>query len=302
MEVEGYDYNELLGVGKVSVDALEFSKKVIRPGVKLLEAANEIEAFIKDKGCDFSFPINLSIDEQAAHYTPPFDDKSVFSENSVVKVDLGARRGFYLTDCAITIDLSGEHSKLCEAAAEALDAAISVVRSGVEVSKVGAAIEEAGKRFGLKPIKNLGGHGIEKDELHADVFIPNYYNGDQTKLEEGQVIAIEPFFTEGSAGMVGDGDVVEIFQRHGDSRPRSNISRELLDEIESRYITYPFAARWLYSDKKWENEFKVKRALLDLVNSDAVEPFPVLVEKSNGIVAQAEKELIVEHDSCRIVT
>ena len=300
--MEGYDYNELLGVGRVSADALEFSKKVIKPGVKLLDAAEQIEAFMKGRGCEFSFPINLSVNEQAAHYTPPFDDKSVFSENSVVKVDLGARKGFYLTDCAVTIDLSGEHSKLCEAAVEALDAAISIVRSGVEVCRIGAAIEEVGRRFGLKPIRNLGGHGIEKDELHADVFIPNYDNGDNTRLEEGQVIAIEPFFTEGSAGMVGDGDIVEIFQRHGDSRPRSNVSRELLEEIESRYITYPFAARWLYADKKWDNEFKVKRALSDLVSSEAIEPFPVLVEKSDGIVAQAEKELIVERDSCRIVT
>jgi methionyl aminopeptidase len=300
--MEGYDYNELLSVGKVSADALEFSKKVIKPGASLLDAVNRIESFIKDRGCEFSFPTNLSVNEQAAHYTPLFDDKSVFSENSVVKVDLGARRGFYLTDCAITIDLSGEHSKLCEAAVEALDAAISIVKSGVEVCMIGAAIEEVGRKFGLKPIRNLGGHGIEKDELHADVFIPNYNNGDRTKLDEGQVVAIEPFFTEGSAGMVEDGDIVEIFQRHGDSRPRSNISRELLEKIESRYITYPFAARWLYADKDWENEFKVKRALADLVSSEAVESFPVLIEKSNGLVAQAEKELIVERDSCRIVT
>ena len=46
----------------------------------------------------------------------------------------------------------------------------------------------------------------------------------------------------------------------------------------------------------------MKRALADLVSSEAVESFPVLIEKSNGLVAQAEKELIVERDSCRIVT
>ena len=35
------------------------------------------------------------------------------------------------------------------------------------------------------PIKNLGGHGIKEHDLHAELFIPNYDNGDFTVLEEG---------------------------------------------------------------------------------------------------------------------
>lgn len=298
---EEYDYQKIKEVGRISHEALEYSKKVVKEGRNLLEIAEEIEKFIKGKGFEMAFPVNLSINENAAHYTPTIDEKYSLVGNEVIKVDLGARKDAYLGDCAITIDLSGEHSKLVEAAENALEDAISMVKAGREVREIGRTIDKVATHNGFKPIRNLGGHGVEKLDLHASVFVPNFDNGDATRLEEGQVIAIEPFLTNGF-GYVEEGEIIEIFQKNGEVSLRANESREISDFITKNYSTYPFARRWLEKHFKSMGEFKIRKALNDLAATGALEVFPVLIEKKKGMVAQAEKEMIVTKDSCEIVT
>lgn len=298
--MEDYNYQKLKEAGKVSREALEYARSMVKPGIKLLEIAESIESFMKDRGCQMSFPVNLSINEVAAHYTPEYQDPATVPEGAVIKVDLGARKDVYLTDCAITISFSDKYAKLVEASEKALDNAISMVKAGRAVNEIGREIDKVAKSYGLNPIKNLGGHGIEQEELHASIFIPNYDNGDATELEEGQVIAIEPFMTTGE-GFVTDGEHLQIFQKISNRLPRSQEARTVSEFITQNFLTYPFAMRWLINGTKM-SEFQVRRGIADLINMEALEAFPVLVEKTNGIVSQSEKELIVGKDSCTVVT
>ena len=100
-----YDYERLREVGKVSFETLQYAKGLVKHGASLLDIAEKIEAFIAAKGMLPSFPVNISVNERAAHYTPLAGDSSVFGEDDVVKVDLGARSGDALGDCALTVDL-----------------------------------------------------------------------------------------------------------------------------------------------------------------------------------------------------
>ncbi len=295
-----YDYEGLKEVGKVSFEALQYAKGLVKVGAGQLDVSEKIEAFIRDKGMQFAFPVNLSTNERAAHYTPAAGDKAVFTENDVVKIDLGARSKDALGDCALTVDLSGRHAALVEAADEALEAALGTVRAGRRLNDIGKEVERIAKRKGLNPIRNLGGHAIEEGELHASIFIPNYDNGDTTELQEGQVVAIEVFLTEGGSGYVTDGDALQIFQKTGAAPARSEDTRRVASFIDQNYGTYPFALRWLA--KEFDSEFKIRRALNELSSLGALEQFPGLVEKSGGTVAQAEREVIVEKDSCIVVT
>ena len=299
MEMD-YDYNVLKEVGKASQEALQRSKGIVKEGKSLLEIAEALEKSMKDKGFELAFPVNLSINANAAHYTPAADDQYVLKGNEVIKVDLGARKGQYLGDCALTIDLSQNQSKLVEAAEKALENAISIVKAGRPVNEIGREIEKATSASGFKPIRNLGGHGISTEDLHADIFIPNFDNGDTTPLREGQVIAIEPFVTDG-AGLVSDGEHLQIFQKTGPAVPRLNELRSVSDLIDEKYSTYPFALRWLQREFNI-GEFRLRRTLNELAGLDALESFPVLVERKNGMVAQAEKEMIVQKDGCELVT
>ncbi len=292
------DKEKLRGVGKVLSEALLMSKGMVKPGVKLITVAEAGEKFVRDKGYGLAFPMNISINEQAAHYTPCLDDDKVFTSNDLVKLDFGTEKDGYLGDCAVTVDLTGKYSGLVSAANEAMAKAISVVKAGVKVNEIGKVIAESIESKGFFPIKNLGGHGVNEHELHAEPFIPNYDNGDETELEEGQVIALEPFATNGK-GFVADSDIHEIFSYVDESTTRSADSRLLLKEIAAKYKTEPFAARWL--SNKINSRFRLYAAMGELMRAGAITPHSTLVEVSNGMVSQSEAQLIVEKDGCEVL-
>jgi len=294
-----YDYERLKQVGSVSYEALQYAKGLVKSGAKVYDVCEKAEEFIRSKGMVPAFPVNISINEQAAHYTATPNDSSTFTQNDLVKVDLGARSEDVLGDCAVCVDLSGKYAKMIETAEKALEAALSLVKAGTQLNSIGKEVERIAKDAGFNPIRNLGGHAIEKEELHASIFIPNFDNGDTTPLEEGQVIAVETFITDGE-GYVTDSDTVRIFQKTGNASPRSDEARKIAASVDRDYKTYPFAIRWL--SKEFKSEFGIRRALNELYSLDALESFPTLVERSKGMVAQAEKEVIVEKDSCAIVT
>jgi len=299
VEDNSNNINLMKEVGAASAEAMVFAARQVKPGAKLLDVAESAEKFLRDKGFGLAFPINLSVNEQAAHYTPTLNDDKVFGEKDIVKVDFGAEKNGILGDGAITVDLSGEHSAMVEAAERALDDAIIVVKHGVSLCDIGKAIGNAITSAGFVPVKNLGGHGVKEHDLHAELFIPNYDNADFTVLEEGMVVAIEPFVTTGK-GLVTDGDTCEIYSYSGDAQTRSPDARKILEYISKNNPTEPFAVRWLSS--LVGSRFGLYAAISELVRAGGLEPHPTLIEVSRARVAQAEAQLIVTKDGCEILT
>lgn len=288
-------------VGKASAEAMLKAKEMVKPGAKMIDVANAAEKLLRDRGFGVGFPINLSVDQQAAHYTPSLNDDKLFGEDDMVKIDFGAERDGFLGDGAITVDLSGKNQKMIEAANGALDDALAVVKAGVKVREIGSVINKRIESMGFKPVLNLGGHGIEEHDLHAGMFIPNFDNGDDFELEEGMVIAVEPFVTTlKGKGMVADSDIVEIYSFMGEAPVRSADSRMILDEIIEKYPSEPFAVRWL--SNRIDSKFRLYAAVRELLRAGALEPHPTLVEIGRGLVAQAEAEVLVQKEGCEIIT
>ena len=91
--------------GKALVIAKRLARKIIKPGASFLEIANKVENEILKQGCELSFPINMSLNEIAAHYSPPIDDKTIIPENGLLKIDCGSHFNGYIADSAFTINL-----------------------------------------------------------------------------------------------------------------------------------------------------------------------------------------------------
>ncbi|MDD2779105.1 MAG: M24 family metallopeptidase, partial [Candidatus Methanomethylophilaceae archaeon] len=72
------DLAKLRKAGSVAAAARDIGMGMVAEGVKLYDVAEEVESYIKSKGCGLAFPCNISINEIAAHYTPSSNDKSVF--------------------------------------------------------------------------------------------------------------------------------------------------------------------------------------------------------------------------------
>ncbi|VVC71854.1 Methionine aminopeptidase [uncultured archaeon] len=285
--------------GEVAGAVLKEAKNSAKPGMKLFDFAKEIEAMISARGAKPAFPVNLSINEAAAHQTPAQNELTVIGEKDILKIDVGVEVNGFIGDTAATVDFSGERGALVEASEKALEDAISCVRAGAKTSDVGKAVECAITSRGFRPIENLTGHSLGKYDLHAGIEVPNIETKNSFTLNEGDAIAIEPFATDG-IGRVSEGPSVEIFALTDLKPVRQREARRMLTFIESNYRTLPFAERWLYSSFK--SKLLVDSALRELVFSDCLRQYPILREVKKGMVSQAEATVIVEKDGCRITT
>jgi len=271
--------------GEISAEVLAYGKKLAVPGVKLCELADKIEKKIEALGGKVAFPTNLSLNHIAAHYTPPPNDKTVLCEKDILKIDVGAQINGFIGDTALTI---GPNKELIKASEEALKEAIKITAPGTEVRIIGKAISETIRSFGFSPIANLSGHQLGKYVLHAGITIPNYDNGDCTTLKEGQVIAIEPFATDGE-GAVKNGKPSGIYRLDKLGTPRHLLARKVLQFIKEEYRTLPFSKRAI--TKKFPSS---TFALLMLEKNGIIYQYDQLPERSRGLVSQTEHTIMVK--------
>lgn len=264
---------------------------MIRPGKSLLEVAEFVEQKTIELGGKPAFPCNLSRNQEAAHATPKKGDIEVF-EKDLVKLDIGVHVDGYIADSAVSVDLSG-NPDITKAAEAALADAIDHVRPGVSTGEIGAVIEDSIRSYDLRPIMNLTGHGLSEYVAHDEPSIPNRHVEGGPLLKEGDVIAIEPFATDGS-GFVHDGSWTEIYSLIRKKPVRMPAVRNALKQIEE-HKGLPFAKRWLESEK-------LEFAMIQLEKAGIIHSYPVLLESSGGMVAQAEHTLIITEDGCEITT
>ena len=284
--------NKYRKAGAILSEVRANAKTKVKKGAKLLDVANEIEAEIFSRGARPAFPVNISQNAAAAHDTPAPDDERVFGDD-IVKLDIGVEIDGYIGDTAVTVDMSG-HPELVKASEAALENAIKIVRAGVSTGEIGRVIEETITGYGFKPVYNLTGHGLEQYVQHAEPAIPNKAIGDGVKLVAGQVIAIEPFATNG-IGIIGEGSYIGIFGVSRIKPVRMPYERELLKAIEA-YNGLPFAERWISNVKHYE------KALNSLMRQGILHSYPILIEHEKGLVSQAEHTMIVTEDGCEVTT
>lgn len=293
--MEKEETEKYIQAGKITKEAVEKAKKSIKPGQKLLEIAESIEKSIETIGAGKAkpaFPVNLSINQNAAHYTPGNNTKETLKETDVIKVDLGTQIDGYICDTAFTLNFDNKFSKMIEAAEQALENALSIAKEGTQIGKIGQEIEKAIKSKGYNPIQNLTGHGLNQYEQHAHPSIPNIETKNPNKLESGKAYALEPFATNGQ-GWVKEGQQSEIFALDKPKNTRNTHARKLQEHILEEYQTTPFALRWLQNKTKMP-EFQLKVAMRELQKTGAIKSFPVLHEQPGKIVTQAEKSIIIQ--------
>lgn len=58
-------------------------------------------------------------------------------------------------------------------------------------------VEIRGKVYPVKPVRNLCGHDIKHYHIHGEKTIPFTKHSDETKMEEGEIFAIETFGSTG---------------------------------------------------------------------------------------------------------
>ncbi len=286
--------------GKILRETREEMRSYVRENMSVLEVCEKTEALIRQKGGKPAFPCNVSINEVAAHYTATPDDTLTIPEGSTVKVDLGVHIDGYVTDTAFTAPFSMDGRIMTSTAELALKTAIDNMYGEMPLGKIGSLIEGVIKNRGFRPISNLTGHSVGRYLIHAGTSIPNVSQVTFSKVHAGEVYAIEPFVTFPDAiGRVDDSPQITIYRLLKAKSVKSEYAKKLLKHIEANYRTLPFAERWLAGVVPKEHH---KAAFKELFKEKAIMGYPVFVEASRKVVAQAEHTILVKEDGCEVLT
>ena len=295
MQIEDY-----IKAGKIAGEVRENVRKKDWIGSTLAEICEYVESEIIKRGAKCAFPVNTSLNEIAAHYTAEPNDPKTVSDSDLIKIDLGAQINGYIADTAVTVNYDSQYDSLVQAAENALEAAMSMIKSGVKSKDVGRKIQNTIMDMGFKPIANLSGHSLDQYTIHAGKTVPNMWTIGSFSFSENEAFACEPFVTTKNAlGFVRNGKIKNIFALASRKMTKDDEADKLLEYIWNNFNMLPFALRWIV--KEWEE--KEARRLLDfLVKKKVVKAYAILVEANGKTVAQAEHTFIPTQTGVTITT
>src|SRR3989344_4110809 len=189
--------------GEIAKQVVAYAKGIIKPNMLLLEIAEKIHGKIEYLGAIPAFPVNLAINDIAAHYHPILEDET--KAQGLLKVDIGVHVDGYIADTAFSLDLTPnkKYKPLIEASEQALE------------------------------------NALKKLEKNPDLTLNEI--GSKNKLKEG-AYAIEPFATTGE-GKIYEGGSSNIFRIENPKNPRSPNARKILNYVYKKYKTLPFSLR-----------------------------------------------------------
>jgi methionyl aminopeptidase len=287
--------------GHIASEVRETARATNHVGRTLLEICDSLENQIKKLGGLPAFPVNVSLNDIAAHYTAePYDETEV-KEGDILKIDIGVQIDGYIADTAVTVCYDAKYDPLVKASEVALAEAVKLATANARVYEIGKVIENTISRFGFKPIQNLSGHSLDRYTIHAGKSIPNIRTiGASIGLIENQAYAIEPFVTTKIGhGVVYEGKTRNIFAIRSRKPSKDKKADNILETIWNTYKSLPFAARWLIHQFE---ETEVIRSINMLVAKKNIHAYPILVETQGQIVAQSEHTIIPKIDHVDIIT
>jgi len=293
-----HELASLREAGRVAAAVRAAGAALIRPGASLLEVCSFVEDEIRRMGARHAFPVQSSRNELAAHYCASPEDETRYAEGDLAKLDIGVHVDGYVVDTALTVNVGDrpENRPLVDAARTALEAAIAEAGPGVEVARLAQRIESAIGRRGLRPMRNLCGHGVGRWTVHCPPAIPNVSTPDVgARLQAGQAVAIEPFATDG-LGFVSERGTAEGFRVVPGQIPEGTAApiRDALRELRG----LPFSRR----DLAFLPRPLVEQTLEQLRGAGALTCYAPLAESGGRPVAQAEHTVWISEDGVEVLT
>ena len=205
------DLEYLKAIGRICAMALRKMMKEAQPGISTAELDEIGRAFLESEGARsapqvmYNFPgaTCISVSPVIAHGIP---GKYILKDGDLIHIDVSAEKdGFYAdTGASLTVATHAPATdKLMEATRASLWKALRTAKAGKRLNEIGRSVQVEARKHGYNTIVDLTGHGIGHKLHEAPSEILNFYNPhDKRVLNEGLVLAIEPFLTSGKGRIV----------------------------------------------------------------------------------------------------
>ncbi|MEO8354642.1 MAG: type I methionyl aminopeptidase [Chloroflexota bacterium] len=209
------DIQYLKAVGRVCAETLRRMMNATRAGMKTRELDEIGRVFLEAEGAQsapqvmYQFPgaTCISVSPVIAHGIP---DEHVLREGELIHIDVSAELDGYYADTGASMIVSKHErslEKLLDATRATLMKALHAAKAGNLLSGIGRTVQNEARRRGFNVIYDLTGHGIGHRLHETPREILNFYNpNDHRILNDGLVLAIEPFLTTGIGRIVEEKD------------------------------------------------------------------------------------------------
>ncbi len=209
------DINGLRAAGRVCAQAMHLMMDSVKPGMTTLELDQIGENFLKKNGAKsaprvmYNFPGGtcISVNPVIAHGIP---GEHVIQDGELINIDVSAELNGYFGDTGASMVVgtpNPEYQKMLDATKATLDKVLTLVRAGKPLNIIGKTVQQEANKNGYNPIFDLTGHGIGRQLHDKPSAIYNFHKSDDRRtLDNGLVLAIEPFFTTGQGHVVEKSD------------------------------------------------------------------------------------------------
>lgn len=330
--------NNYYRAGDIHKEIKELILKNLEPNMKLIDLAKYIETIIKEKTNynqneplkgGVAFPVGLSINECAAHWTPnPMENRRLKSDD-LIKIDYGVHFDGCIADSAFTFSFDNKFDEFIKICEDATNEGIKHCGDDAILGEIGGIVEEFieskeveidNKVYPLKSVKDLTGHRIMPYMIHGNKTIPNFSCNYPERMKQGEIYALETYPSTGSGrtemdmecshysintnlliqeyrqleGIDKDGNLTPYAMKHGEGKIENPIKMDarenyLWKKIIEMRQTLPFCKRWLKEAKI----DKYQLPLINLVKKTKINAYPPLNDIKGSYVGQFEHTFLV---------
>lgn len=291
----------------------EIVRNTIKPGMALKDIALFIEDNIKtniefdnnkplDRGV--AFPVGLSLNNCAAHYTPNYGDNTIIlTEKDILKIDYGTHINGTIIDSAFTLHFDNKYDEFIQISKDITNYGVSLCGPDVVLGDIGQLIAEYieskeiildNKVIQLKTMTELSGHSISRYDIHAGKAVPNTRIFYPLRMQENEFYAIEPFITTGNGKNIIKEPNSHYMLTREYEKELYNVKedeKKLVNIILNNYYTLPFCQKWLYNIN---NTIDYNGLLKKLENKKIVNTYPPIYDINKSIVSQFEHTIFIK--------
>ncbi|GAB2295988.1 ERBB-3 BINDING PROTEIN 1 [Dionaea muscipula] len=290
------------------------------PKARIFDICEKGDAFIREQAGNtyknvkkkiergVAFPTCISVNDTVCHFSPLGSDETVLEEGDVVKIDMGCHIDGFIALVAHTHVLqegpvTGRKADVIAAANTAAEVALRLVRPGRKNKDVTEAIQKVAAAYDCKIVEGVLSHQMKQFVIDGNKVIlivsSPEMRVDDAEFEENEVYAVDIVVStgEGKPKLL-DEKQTTIYKRAVDKNYHLKMksSRFIFSEISQKFPIMPFTARSL-------EEKRARLGLVECVNHDLLQPYPVLHEKAGDLVSHVKfTVLLMPNGSDRVTS
>jgi len=209
------DIEYLKAIGRICAETLRRMIGATRSGMTTRELDEIGRALLEAEGArsapqaTYNFPgaTCISVSPVIAHGIP---GEHALREGELIHIDVSAELDGYYADTGASMIVSKRErnlEKLIDATKATLTKALHAAKAGNPLNGIGRTVQNEARKRGYNVIYDLTGHGIGHKLHESPQEILNFHNpNDKRILNDGLVLAIEPFLTTGIGRTVTERD------------------------------------------------------------------------------------------------